>query len=100
MNITKHQNGEKLTLELSGEINEAGGMELKNSLSSVDFMKSKEVELDMAGVTMIGSSGIGKILLFYKELTISGGRLSIVRTPNNIKMLFKELKFDTLFPIS
>ena len=58
------------------------------------------IVLDMAGVTHIGSSGIGKILLFYKNLAIKNSRLEVCGLSPMLYELFHELKLDSLFTIS
>ncbi len=59
----------------------------------------REVRIDFTEVTFIGSSGIGKLLLFYKNIAVHGGRLEVYGLSAAIHELFLELKLDTIFTI-
>lgn len=63
--ITHNVNSARLTV--TGEIDEKGAEEFKGRLQELLGGKIKEVTIDFDGVNYIGSSGIGKLLLFYKE---------------------------------
>ena len=56
-------------------------------------------KLDFDEVNFIGSSGIGKLLLFYKKFTAKGGKVSIINLNKEISALFKAIKLDKLFNI-
>lgn len=95
--ITRDANRANITL--FGDIDECGAEEIKIAFRDVSSGSPQEVSVDMQGVSHIGSAGIGKLLVFYKDLAIKGARLSLIRVPPAIAHLLREMKLDTLFSI-
>lgn len=100
MNITATRDNQIARLVIQGEIDELAAEELKKRLRDVALSAPQRVEIDFAGVNHIGSAGIGKLLVFYKDLAIHGAVLSLVRVPTPIYHLFREMKLDSIFAIS
>jgi len=99
MNVKVNVDGKKTFMAVSGSIDIPGAERLKKSLTSVLESDSNEIVIDFEEVNFIGSSGIGKLLLFYKNFTGKGGKISIVNLNKEITMLFKAIKLDKLFNI-
>lgn len=55
------------------------------------------ITISFKNVNEIGSSGIGKLLLFHKKLGDAGGNLRIIDLNEEIKKLIKYLRLDLLF---
>jgi anti-sigma B factor antagonist len=98
MTITQAENSVRIAV--SGEIDERGAEELKRRFSEVKLPTGVNVVFDFAGVTHIGSAGIGKLLLFYKTVSSCAGTIRIERAPTSIYDLLQQLKLDTIFTIS
>lgn len=100
MNIKISKEAEKSVVHLSGSIDIPGAETLKKSLTQIlEDEATNEVSIDFAGVNFIGSSGIGKLLLFYKNFTSRGGKVQIINLNKEITALFKAIKLDKLFNI-
>ncbi len=99
MNVKTNVDGKKTYMAVSGSIDIPGAERLKKSLTKVLESDSNEIVIDYEEVNFIGSSGIGKLLLFYKNFTARGGRISITNLNKEITMLFKAIKLDKLFNI-
>lgn len=100
MNISiTYENGTAV-ITLQGEIDECGAEEIKAQFREVAQRGPQAVAVDFAGVTHIGSAGIGKLLVFYKDLAMRGASLNLVRVPPLIYELFCEMKLDTIFSIT
>jgi anti-anti-sigma factor len=93
------QEGNSARLVLKGEIDEKGAEEFKSRLQELLSGKIRDVVIDFDGISYIGSSGIGKILLFYKNLAVLGGQLQLINVKSDIYQLFRELKLDTIFAV-
>jgi len=89
----------KAEVTLNGSIDEQGAEQLKETFASLPVGSLTEVRVDFSGVDFIGSSGIGKLLLFYKNLAVQGGRLEAVGLSRQVYELFRELKLDTIFTV-
>ena len=91
----------KITVTATGMIDEEGADRLKATFDQVlGSTLPPVVVLDLRGTQHIGSSGIGKILLFYKNLSIKNSRLEVINLNHGLHELFRELKLDTLFTVS
>lgn len=90
----------KITIMVDGVIDEQGAEELKGNFTQLQAAPPPYVVLNLSGVNHIGSSGIGKILLFYKNLAIKNSRLEVIGLTPMLFELFQELKLDSLFSIS
>jgi anti-sigma B factor antagonist len=97
MNIKKEKNGESTKLFLSGSIDVPGAESFKKSLSEELDSGVKEVILDFTEVNFVGSSGIGKLLVFYKNFTTMGGKIRIMNLKEEIRDLFIAIKLDKIF---
>jgi len=100
MNIQTHKEPTRTLITIQGEIDEVGAEEIKRCFRDLQVAGQQEVAIDLAGVSHIGSAGIGKLLVLYKDLAMRGVRLSLVRVPRPIFQLLREMKLDTLFSIS
>lgn len=100
MNITTTREGHLVRVALQGEVDELAAEELKRQLRDVALTAPQRVEINFAGVTHIGSAGIGKLLVFYKDLAIHGAILALVRVPTPIYHLLREMKLDSIFSIT
>lgn len=99
MHVKTAVDGKKTVMNVSGSIDIPGSEQLKKSLTKVLESDSDELTIDFEEVNFIGSSGIGKLLLFYKNFTARGGKISIINLNKEITMLFKAIKLDKLFNI-
>lgn len=87
------------TFTITGEIDENGAQLLKTKFSTLDKSSIKDITFDFANVTHIGSAGIGKLLLFYKDIAIGGGQIKIIHVSDTIYTLLTTLKLDSVFKI-
>jgi anti-sigma B factor antagonist len=85
-------------IEVIGDIDERGAELFKAKLK--ELQQLDEVAIDFSGVKYVGSSGIGKLLLFYKNVGVHGGKISVTHLQPDLFRLFKELKLDTIFSIT
>lgn len=99
MEIIVKQEGKTVVIELAGGIDEQGAEKLKESFASMSVRDVEGVTIQFNKVTYIGSSGIGKLLLFYKNLGVQHIPLRVTGVPGHIHELFLELKLDTIFQV-
>ena len=90
----------KALVYLFGSIDIPAAEKLKKSLTQIlENNVTKDVVIDFGGVNFIGSSGIGKLMLFHKKFTSKGGKVQIVNVNPEITQLFRAIKLDQLFNI-
>ena len=54
----------------------------------------KELIIDLTGVTMIDSIGIGVLVAAHNSISKSGGKLAVTNVSENICSLFKTMRLD------
>jgi anti-anti-sigma factor len=99
MDIDVTQSGNKAQLKISGTIDEHGAETLKQTFYQLNTKSLTEVVIDFEKVSHIGSAGIGKLLLFYKDFAIRGGTIMLENVSKPLFDLFKVVKLDTLMKI-
>ncbi len=100
MDIKVEADQDQARIEVVGSIDERGAENLKRSFLDLDIGSMNNVVLDFDGVTFIGSAGIGKLLLLYKNLAEHGGQLRIENLSKDIYTMFKVVKLDQVFQLS
>ncbi len=100
MDLAVTQEGDHIRFEVIGNVDEKGAEELKRRFRELNITNVREVIFDFGKVTHIGSAGIGKLLLFYKDLAVIGGSIRIINTSETVYELLTVLKLDTIFTIS
>lgn len=89
-----------IVITVRGDIDHTGAESLKNTFSQINLAGISAVAFNFANVDYIGSSGLGKLLLFYKRLSASGIKMRVESASPRVRELLKELKMDTLFTVS
>ena len=99
MNITVSESNGKLSVKIKGDIYIDQANELLATFNDIIEKNPKEVILDLEELQSITSSGIGKIVLLYKELQKKNGVVKIIGVNNTIMQIFKIVKLDKLVTI-
>jgi anti-sigma B factor antagonist len=100
MELSVTSDGDRVRFEVQGAIDEKGAENLKQRFRELNSTGVKELIIDFHKVTHIGSAGIGKLLLFYKDMAISGGKIQLENLSQTLHELFMTLKLDSIFKIS
>jgi anti-anti-sigma factor len=90
----------ELRIVVEGDIDERGAEQLKERFREWQRHDTRQVTVDLAQVTHIGSAGIGKLLVLYKDLAARDARLALVNVPAAIYALLCEMRLNVLFSIS
>jgi len=88
------------SMKIEGILNSENAHVLQEKLSEVLASKATILELDLLDCRNISSTGIGKILLFYKDFISTGGEIEVVRSSNSVYELFSMLKLNQLFTVN
>lgn len=97
MEMSVNPQDDKVTISLTGSIDERGAEKMKRLFLEMEISALKEILFDFSGVTFIGSAGIGKLLLLYKNLAAHGGTITIENMSKDIYTMFKVVKLDKIF---
>ena len=99
MDIKVSESEGKLVVRVKGDIYIDQADELLETFNNIIEKGPEEVLLDLMGLKSITSSGIGKIVLLYKELQKKKGVLKIEGVNDTIMEIFKIVKLDKLVEI-
>ncbi len=100
MDFSTNVTGNEVVIKISGAIDTEAAEKLRAELNKVAKTNPKKVVMNLKLVPTIGSSGIGKILIFFKELDKNGASFEIKGIHDSLFNIFKSIKLDKLFPIS
>jgi anti-anti-sigma factor len=100
MELTSRVLGDTLHIKVSGAVDTPAAEILRTELNKIATQKPKKVVMDLALVPTMGSSGIGKILMFFKTLDGAKASFEIKGIHENLFNIFKAVKLDKLFSIS
>jgi anti-anti-sigma factor len=92
--------GEKGMIKVTGDLdNEESGEALRKAFNLLFDQGKRTVVLDLAGVQIINSYGIGKVLMCYKRLKAENGVLMVKPLQGFVKETFELLMLDKLLPV-
>ncbi len=99
MNVSLDIYDNKARLKVDGSVSGEDVVALKNRLHEVLDSGADVLEMDLSDCKSICSSGIGKILYFYKDFQEKDGQFQITKSSPNIYDLLTTIKLNQLFPI-
>lgn len=92
-------NGDKGYIKVQGDLDsEASGEALRKAFNDIYDKGKRTVVLDLTGVQIINSYGIGKVLMCYKRLKADNGVLMVKPLSGFVKETFELLMLDKLLP--
>lgn len=87
-------------MKIEGILTSENSYILQDKLSEVLKSDANYLELDLLECRNISSTGIGKILLFYKDFIAKSGEIEVVRCSHGVYELFSMLKLNQLFTVN
>jgi anti-sigma B factor antagonist len=100
MKFNKRQNGDVTILDLSGRITIGSGEEaLRNAMQEILNSGAQKVVINMGGVTMIDSSGIGELVSAYTTATNRGAKLKLANLPAKVSDILTITQLITVFDV-
>jgi anti-anti-sigma factor len=100
MNVELTYDDRTAILKIDGILTSENSYILQDKLSEVLRSNANYLEMDLLECRNISSTGIGKILLFYKDFIAKGGEIEVVRCSHGVFELFSMLKLNQLFTVN
>jgi anti-anti-sigma factor len=100
MEITVSFNGKIAQMKVEGIINSDNAYVFQEELQKILKNEVSILEIDLSECRNISSTGIGKLLLFYKEFMTKNGEIEIVKSSPAIYELFTMIKLNQLFTVN
>jgi anti-sigma B factor antagonist len=83
-----------LVLYIRGELDAVTVEEIRDSLDRVATARHPSVIVDLAGLRVIDSSGVGSIVSLYKRVRSYGGQVTVRGAKDQPLAIFRLLKLD------
>ena len=100
MKFNTRQNGDVTILDLSGRITIGSGEEaLRNAMQDILNGGAQKVVINMGGVSMIDSSGIGELVSAYTTATNRGAKLKLANLPAKVSDILTITQLITVFDV-
>lgn len=100
MEIKVNREGSRATFSLDGDIDEAGAALLRKQFQELGTDGLSDLVLDFSRVGYIGSSGIGQLILFYKQLAAVNGKARLINVSREIGELLRDLDIHKVIAIN
>jgi anti-anti-sigma factor len=101
MEIELERQGEALRIVIDGNIDmEAGGKLAAALQDAMEMPGIRSVVFDLSTVRTITSSGIGKIMNFFKHIDGRKASMSVKGISDPLYKQFMEIHLDRIFPVS
>ncbi len=93
--------GQTLTARIAGEVDHHAARELMAQLGrEIDAALPVQLELDLAGVSFMDSSGIAVVLRTWKRMQELGGTMTLRTVPTQAAKVLKAAGVDKLIPFT
>lgn len=86
-----------LQLHIDGALDALTARDIRPIFDQVVADKPKKVTVDLEGLTLIDSSGVGAIVSLFKRVKADGGQVVVVRAHDQPLAVLKLLKLDKIF---
>lgn len=92
--------GDKVTVRLGGNIVAANAGELKAELARLLQEGALQLRLDLAGVQLVDSMGLGVLIAAHNSLQKKGQRLEVANACPDVRKLLAAMRLDQHFEIT
>jgi anti-sigma B factor antagonist len=100
MKCTRADSENDLRLQIEGALDALTARDIRPIFDQVVADKPKLVTVDLEGLTLIDSSGVGAIVSLFKRVKADGGQVVVVRAHDQPLAVLKLLKLDRIFGLS
>ncbi len=100
MNHSLLQDGEATVLTVRGELDALSCPELRPVLDAMVQARRRTVTVDLSGLRLIDSSGVGAMVSLYKRVRANGGEVRFVGVTAQPLVIFKLLRLDRALDLS
>lgn len=99
MEVVAESVGNVTLIHLKGTLDSASAQEFYSEMTSTVSTKGKRFLLEMSGVELIDSTGLGTLVRIYKRIIESDGVLMLSDMSPSIQEIFQYTNLDSVFQI-
>ncbi|HEX3776837.1 MAG TPA: STAS domain-containing protein [Polyangiaceae bacterium] len=97
MNYSRIDEGTNTTLRIRGELDALSAPELRPIIDELVDGEQTGISVELSGLRMIDSSGVGALVSLYKRVRARGGEVQFSGVTAQPLVIFKLLRLDTVF---
>jgi len=97
MNYELLHEGTATTLQVRGELDALSAPELRPILDQLAAERRSDITVDLSGLRLIDSSGVGALVSLYKRVRATGGLVTFTHVAGQPLVIFKLLRLDLVF---
>jgi anti-sigma B factor antagonist len=94
MTFSRNDQGELTLLRIEGALDAMSTPELRPVIDAIVADRRPRVEVELAGLRLIDSSGVGAIVSLYKRLRAQGGQVTVKGLRDQPLAIFRLLRLD------
>ncbi|GAB6093840.1 hypothetical protein JCM14469_00920 [Desulfatiferula olefinivorans] len=94
-----NKNGNQVTIKPGKDVVASMANEFRAELNSQIQESPSELVIDLSGVEMVDSVGIGVIIATHNSLDQKGGKLKVINIADDIYGLFSTMRLDRHFTV-
>lgn len=99
LQVTREDDGPRIVLRLSGDINAANAEQLETPLLEAVAETSSQLTLDLASVEYVSSAGLRLFMMAAKRLRARGERLSLLGVKPHVLIVLQMANFTSFLDI-
>jgi anti-sigma B factor antagonist len=99
MMFSKTVEGDVVRVEIKGQLDSMTAPDLRPRFEALAADSPKKVVLDLSGLRLIDSSGVGAIVSLFKRVRAVGGKFEVVGLQGQPRSIFQVLRLDRVFDI-
>jgi len=100
MNIEIKSQETRIDINISGSIDQVSSDTIKMEFQRLNLSRIKEIVINMEKVTYIGSAGVGKLLLLYKNFSAKDGKISIINLSDDMYDMLTDMELGEIFVLT
>lgn len=100
MIYARTDSGDDTVLKIEGTLDAVTAPDLRPVVDKLVADARAAITLDLSGLRLIDSSGVGVIVSLFKRVRANGGQVRIVGLNDQPRAVFKLLRLDRVFPVT
>ncbi len=100
MNFSRIDEGKNSTLRVRGELDALSAPELRPTIDELVESEQSEITVDLSGLRLVDSSGVGALVSLYKRVRARGGEVRFTGVTAQPLVIFKLLRLDAVFGLA
>lgn len=98
MSYQRTDNGEVTVVQIEGTLDAVTAPEFRTLVDELVAENRKDITLELSGLRLIDSSGVGVIVSLFKRVRANDGKVRIVGLRDQPRAIFRLLRLDRVFP--